>query len=141
MIKAILSGGREVRILFQHNDFKKKAKEIAREQGMDPERVEGLAGDIRANKLGAWKVYTHSTVARIVEGDREHESTINGAEAESWCALGDNFCRATGRELALKRAIENGKFNRIDSGLLLASYYNRNKGKRKETPVTNNEDK
>lgn len=135
MIGATLKDGREVRILFQHNDFKKKAMEIAREIGIDPEvaaKVGGYASADRNNKEGHYKVYSHSTLCEIVVGERGQEVPL--AQGESWCAVGDNFCRATGREYALRRAIENGGFGREDVGTLLASYFNRNRGKRtKET--------
>jgi len=139
MINAKLQDGREVRILFFHNDYKKRAKEVAKDLGI-PEDVAlyGIARDERVNKPGVNKFYTHSTLCSIVVGPKEEE--IDLATGQSWCALGDNFCRATGREYALRRAIENGGFNRSDIGTLLASYFNRNRGQRRDKTVTKQED-
>lgn len=133
MIGAILTGGQEVRILFQHDDCRKRLERIGAEIGLNPEDVKAIPAfgvDVRKNREGAYKTYSHSTLCSIVIGPKEAEVSIG--EGESWCAVGDNFCRATGREYALKRAIENGGFGREDTGILLASYYNRNRGQRKK---------
>lgn len=124
MIATTLTDGQEVRILFRHNDFKKQAQEIARELGVPSDiEVSGVCRGDRRNKQGEEKFYTHSTLCDIVVGPKDAEVSLG--QGESWCAVGDNFCRATGREYALKRAIENGGFGREDTGNLLAAYFNR----------------
>lgn len=111
MIRTQLTDGREVKILFQHD------------QGCEHEHEHdnGLSYDVSRGHTVCW----------LMTGPRETEQEIGKGIA--YCSVEDNFCRETGRRFSLARAIENANLGREDAGRVLASYYRRPRTSGKST--------
>ena len=63
--------------------------------------------------------YTHCLIVNVEEPEKNY-----GGYAS--CSLADNFCRATGRKIALARAIR-GLFNREERKAFWAAYWEERK--------------
>lgn len=105
MVRTTLSDGREVKILFQHD------QDCEHEHPHD----NGVSYDLSIGHTVCW----------LMTGPRESE--IEVAKGVAFCSRVDNFSKETGRRVSLHRALEVANLTREDSGKILASYYNRNK--------------
>lgn len=100
-------GGQTLRLVFQHEHLT-RPEAHARKNG----------------KVGVIKALTRCQIREKITADGvDGEQVV--AEGESWCSVVDNFCKETGRQQALRRAITNGGFDRDTGGALLRTYFGR----------------
>lgn len=113
MIRTIVNNT-EVRVVFRHRQY---GQEFDRtEPGQDPRVALPIPGTDGLEATG-------ETRCLIYAGPRDTPTLI--ADSIAHCSKHDNFCRETGRQIALARALKD--FGKPERGAILAAYFNRRK--------------